>query len=357
MAALNRRELLAIGGLGTAGLIAQQILTQPAQAESQDGLLINKIALEEHFSIQDLLPTAKELSFFDPKFLDVIEPLLPELAEKRLNHMNSAGIEIAVLSQTAPGIQGVVNSSEASALAKCTNNALQLAIEQNPHRFRGFAALNLQDIDAACMELKRCVHELGFVGALVNGSTQGIYLDDSRVDSLWTTLEELDVPLYLHPGLPTDQPASMVEELDGATWGWSFDTATHALRLILKGMFEKHPTAKVILGHMGENLPFYLWRLDSRYASTRYSSTISSTPSTVFRRNFYITTSGVCDDGALECAINALGVDRIMFSTDYPYEDIALAGHWIDHAPIDSAAKSKIARETAQLLLRLHGGS
>ena len=314
---------------------------------------LHKIALEEHFSIRELLPTSEELEFFDPQVLDVIESLLPELAEKRLANMDKAGIEIAVLSQTAPGIQAISNSPDASAMARHANDALHTSIELQPRRFKGFAALNLQDIDAACAELKRCVNELGFVGALVNGSTQGEYLDNPRLDPLWLTLEQLDVPLYLHPGLPTNQPASMVKELDGATWGWSFDTATHALRLIVKGVFDKHPNAKVILGHMGENLPFYLWRLDSRFLSTRYRNDISTTPSAVFRRNFFITTSGVCDDAALQCSISTLGPERIMFSTDYPYEDIELAGRWMDQAMIDPLAKMLICRDTARTLLRL----
>ena len=325
--------------------------TAESKAQTDHEPTINKIALEEHFSIGELLPTSAELEFFDTVVLDAVEPLLPELAEKRLANMDKAGIEIAVLSQTAPGIQAIADSTEASAMARYANDALYAAIEQQPRRFRGFAALNLQDMDAACAELKRCVSELGFVGALVNGSTQGEYLDNPRVDPLWSTLEQLDVPLYLHPGLPTNQPASMVEELDGATWGWSFDTATHALRLIVKGVFEKHPNAEVILGHMGENLPFYLWRLDSRYASTRYRNDIGTTPSAVFRRNFYITTSGVCDDAALQCSIATLGPERIMFATDYPYEDIELAGRWIEQATIDPIAKTLICRNTARTLL------
>jgi len=313
-----------------------------------------KIALEEHFSIQELLPTPAELEFFDPQVLNRIEPLLPELADRRLTAMDRAGIEIAVLSQTAPGIQTVASSSEASVLARRANNALQVAIQQHPQRFRGFAALNLQDVDAACAELKRCITELGFVGALINGSSHGQYLDHPDLEPLWSTLETLDVPLYLHPGLPTNQPASMVRELDGATWGWSFDTATHALRLIVKGVFDRHPKARVILGHMGENLPFYLWRLDSRYATTRYRQAISGPPSEIFRRHFFITTSGVCDDAALQCSIDTLGCDRIMFSTDYPYEDIELAGRWIDQAPIDRKSKTMISRTTAEALLRIN---
>ena len=312
-----------------------------------------KIALEEHFSIQELLPTAKDVEFFDPQVLSRIEELLPDLAEQRLINMDKAGIEIAVLSQTAPGIQTIQNTVEASALASRCNDALHLAIQQQPRRFRGFAALNLLNVENACAELRRCVNELGFVGALVNGSTQGEYLDHQRMKPLWMTLEQLDVPLYLHPGLPTDQPSSMVKELDGATWGWSIDTATHALRLIVKGIFDKHPNARVILGHMGENLPFYLWRLDSRYATTRYRNDISTTPSAVFKRHFFITTSGVCNDASLQCSIDTLGPERIMFSTDYPYEDIELAGRWIEQAPIDPRARKLICRDTAQSLLRL----
>ena len=312
-----------------------------------------KIALEEHFSIQALLPKPQQVSFFDPTVLAQIDALLPDLTEKRLHKMDQAGIAIAVLSQTAPGIQAIVNSETASELAVQANNALHAAIQLHPNRFKGFAALNLQNIESACSELKRCVLELGFVGALVNGSTQGVYLDDPRVDPLWSVLERLDVPLYLHPGLPTNEPASMVEELAGATWGWCFDTATHALRLIVKGVFDQHPEAKVILGHMGENLPFYLWRLDSRFATTRYLGSISALPSDLFRRHFYITTSGVCDSAALQCSLDSLGVDRIMFATDYPYEDIVLAGEWIDNAPIKPSTKHMICRGTAERLFKL----
>jgi len=182
------------------------------------------------------------LEFFDPQVLGAIEPLLPELAEQGLANIDKAGIEIAVLSQTAPGIQAIADSPEASAMARHANDALHAAIEQQPRRFRGLASLNLQDVDTACAELKRCVSKLGFVGALVNGSTQAEYLDNPRVDPLWSILEQLDVPLYLHPGLPTNQPASMMNELDGATWGWSFDTATHALRLIVKSFSKNIPT-------------------------------------------------------------------------------------------------------------------
>ena len=351
MPPLQRRELLGLSGLSAAGLLLQAASAPQGTPSAQQP--IKKIALEEHFSIKALLPTEQEVSFFAPEVLAAIEPLLPELGETRLTAMDAAGIDIAVLSQTAPGIQGISSPTDASAIAIEANNALHSATVVHPMRFKGFAALNLQNVDHACDELKRCVLELGFVGALINSSTQGTYLDDPSMDPLWSCLEDLDVPLYLHPGIPTDQPSSMVKELEGATWGWSFDTATHALRLIVKGVFEKHPGAKVILGHMGENLPFYLWRLDSRFATTRYRDSISMTPSDYFRKHFWITTSGVCDNAALQCSIESLGVDHVMFSTDYPYEDIELAGHWIEQALISNAIKKKVCRDNARQLLKL----
>ena len=352
MAPLQRRELLGLGGLSAAGLLLQAAAA-PQGSSSVQKQPIKKIALEEHFSIQALLPTEQEVSFFAPEVLTTIEPRLPELGEARLKAMDAAGIDIAVLSQTAPGIQGISSPKEASALTIEANNALHRATAAHPTRFKGFAALNVQDVDHACDELKRCVLELGFVGALINGNTQGIYLDAPSMAPLWSCLEDLDVPLYLHPGMPTDQPSSMVKELDGATWGWSFDTATHALRLIVKGVFERNPRAKVILGHMGENLPFYLWRLDSRFATTRYRNSISTSPGDCFRKHFWITTSGVCDNAALQCSIDSLGIDRVMFSTDYPYEDIELAGNWIEQAPISNTIRQKICRDNAQHLLKL----
>ncbi len=314
---------------------------------------IGTIALEEHFAAPGLLPKASELSFFNPDLLAEIEGVLPDLAAKRLEAMDQAGIEIAVLSQTAPGVQGLTSSHEAVDLARQANNHLQQAISLFPQRFRGFAAVPLQDIPQACDELRRCVLELGFVGVLVNGCTQGRFLEDPIYQPFWSLLEELAIPLYLHPGLPIEAPRSRLPELDGATWGWTVDTASHALRLVVSGLFERHPLASVILGHMGETLPYLLWRLDSRFGSTRYADKLQHPPSAIIKRHFYITTSGVCDDAPLRCAINAMGHERVMFATDYPYEDIVTAGRWLETAALSSEEQQAIAFSNAKRLLRI----
>ncbi|NBR44325.1 MAG: hypothetical protein EBT85_04530 [Synechococcaceae bacterium WB5_2B_268] len=168
--------------------------------------ITNKIALEEHFCAPGLEPSIKDVAFFDPEVLHKIELALPEVSEQRLKAMDSAGISIQVLSQTAPGVQSIKAAADAIELARWANDCLQKHIKFSPERFRGFACLALQDVDTACDELKRCVEELGFVGALINGSTNGAYLDEPQFSRFWQTLEQLDVPLYLHPGLPADHP-------------------------------------------------------------------------------------------------------------------------------------------------------
>lgn len=311
------------------------------------------IALEEHFAAPGLLPDAEDVAFFDPEQLAQIDRLLPELADQRLTAMNQAGIQIAVLSQTAPGVQGIHNASEAVFCAKAANDHLKRTLDLHPDRFRGFAALALQDVGAACTELTRCVEELGFVGALVNGCSQQRFLDNTLYAPFWRTLERLKVPLYLHPGIPAESPLSRLPELEGATWAWTADTAEHALRLVVTGVFERHPEAQVILGHMGETLPYLLWRLDSRFAVTRYANQLRQQPSEIIRRHIHITTSGVCDQAPLRCALDAMGSDRVLFATDYPYEDINLAGHWMQTTPLSAGERDAIGHGNARRLLGL----
>ncbi|MCP9771432.1 amidohydrolase [Synechococcus sp. Tobar12-5m-g] len=317
--------------------------------------ITNKIALEEHFSAPRLQPSIKDVAFFDPEVLRAIEVALPEFQDQRLRAMDQAGISIAVLSQTAPGVQSIRDSVLAAELAHEANDFLHRRIETAPKRFRGFACLALQDVDRACDELKRCIQELGFVGALVNGSTNGAYLDEPQFAPFWHTLEQLDVPFYLHPGLPTDHPQAFRghPELEGPVWRWTCDTATHVLRLVFGGVFDRHHTARLILGHMGETLPYMLWRLDSRAAVTTVGRGLSRPPAETLRHHVMVTTSGVCADAPLRCALEAMGAEAVMFSTDYPYEDIQVAANWIENADLPDDQRIKVCVANAERLLRL----
>jgi 2,3-dihydroxybenzoate decarboxylase len=314
---------------------------------------MNKIALEEHFSgpgFEQYLAGVGGL--FDPGVLAAIEARLPDFEQQRLAMMDAAGISIAVLSQTAPGVQQEPEAATAVDLARRSNDFLASRIAEHPYRFRGFAAVALQDVDAAIAELQRSVTELGFVGVLVNGNTCGHYLDEPQFDRFWSALTELQVPLYLHPGLLVDEPAMFAgrPELNGATWSWTCETASHALRLVFGGVFLRHPTATVILGHMGETLPFDLWRLDSRALTTTPGRAMPKPPSQQIREHILITTSGVCSDAALRCSLTELGPDRVLFATDYPYEDAQIAADWIDRADIDGDVRQKVCWDNAAAL-------
>lgn len=317
---------------------------------------MNKIALEEHFSglgFEKYLESVRGL--FCPSAFSAIESLLPEFNEKRLAAMDSAEIKIAVLSQTAPGVQREADSKRAKTLASQSNEFLAKQISLNPARYRGFACLALQEPRDAAKELRRCIDEYKFVGALINGHTNGIYLDDKRNWPFWQTAAELEVPVYLHPADSYDEPHvySGRPELNGATYSWTCETAAHALRLVFGGVFEDFPNLKIILGHMGEALPFMLWRIDSRIDIGPFGKQMKQKPSEIIRKHFVITTSGACSNGPLLCSLSELGEDSVMFSVDYPYEDTAAAATFIEHAPIAEAVKEKVCFRTAERVLKI----
>ncbi len=317
---------------------------------------IPKIALEEHFNSPSCAPYLKSVDdLFDPEILAKISEELVEFDEKRLAKMDASGIRIAVLSQTSPGIQQEVNTEKATIAAKQTNDFLASNIKRHPKRYRGFACIALQDPKSAVAELERCVNELGFVGVLINGHTLGRYLDESFYDEFWKTLVKLDVPLYLHPTGSYDQPHMFqgCPNINGAFWSWTCETASHALRLVLNGVFDRHPAARVILGHMGETLPFELWRFDSRIALRPKNQQLSRKPSEIIKQNILITTSGVCSNSALQCSLAEMGSNSVMFSTDYPYEDALQAGNWINSAPISGEVRKKVCWDNAARILKI----
>lgn len=215
----------------------------------------------------------------------------------------------------------------------------------------------MQDVRAACDELKRCVEELGFLGALINGNTNGVYLDDERYLPFWERVVQLGVPVYLHPAGPYVQPSVLegYTVMQGAVWGWSMDNSSHFLRLLFSGLFDRFPELTIILGHMGETLPFFAWRIDTRYAAVQdlNRTRLEKKPSDYFRSNLIITTTGVCQDSALQCAIAEVGEDRVLFSVDYPYEVTRDAADWIERTPLSDGQREKICYQNAERVLRL----
>lgn len=216
----------------------------------------------------------------------------------------------------------------------------------------------MQDAQAASDELKRCVEELGFVGAMINGQTNGVYLDDERYVPFWERVVQLGVPVYIHPADPYVQPYVLegYSVMQRAVWGWSIDNSSHFLRLLFSGLFDRLPELTIILGHMGETLPYFARRIDSRYAATTAPDTprLKKKPSDYFRSNLIITTTGLCQDSSLQCAIAEMGEDRVLFSVDYPYEDAKEAAEWIEGTPLtDDAQREKICYKNAERVLRL----
>ncbi|WP_425106407.1 amidohydrolase family protein [Ancylobacter sp.] len=316
---------------------------------------MRKIALEEHFTTPELAAHVARPTQSDALFADV-ERRLADFDALRLEMMDRTGIARMVLSVTTPGVQGLRDTMEAIRLARNANDFLAREVSKRPDRYAGFAHLALQDAEAAAGELERAVRDLGFCGALINGQTNGHYLDEERYLPFWERVEELGVPVYLHPGAMADQPAMFAHrpEIGGPVWAWTAETAAHALRLVLGGTLTRFPGVRIILGHMGETLPFLLWRLDSR-RQFDLGETLppEALPSAIIRRSIKVTTSGVCDPVALAATLEALGEDNVMFSVDYPYEDPDVAATFIDTAPIAEEVRAKVCHGNAERLLGL----
>ncbi|MFE7675266.1 amidohydrolase family protein [Streptomyces albidoflavus] len=316
------------------------------------------IGLEEHFVTPELAAYgAGSASIAQPDRWREASRRLLDLTGERLAEMDAAGLDMQVLSLNSPGIQAEPDAATAVTQAAAVNDLLAGVIADHPDRFAGFAALPLQDPKAAARELDRAVNELGLRGALVNAHTQGRYLDDPQLRIVWEHAEGLGVPLYLHPanGVGTPHVLDGHPELTGPMWSWGNETASHVLRLVFGGVFDDFPEAKLLLGHMGEALPYVLWRLDSRWGFHNHHGVelAREKPSDYLRHNLYITTSGVCDAPPLLCALLALGSEHILFGTDHPFEEMAVATEFLRTAPVSEADRAKIAHLNAERLLGL----
>lgn len=352
--------------LASVGLIGRDDTAQNAlspgssvkNAVSNTTPSFNKIALEEHFVLAETIDTSYAVRDLPP----TIREKILDLGSGRIADMDRGGLDICILSLTAPGVQAVTNVGQAIAQARRTNDYLAENVAKNPKRLRGFATLPLQDPEAAAKELTRCVKELGFCGALVNGFSQigttdsAIYYDLPQYRSFWATVQELDVPFYLHPRDPLVSGQPCYEGylwLAGSPWGFAVETSIHALRLMASGLFDEYPKLKIILGHLGEGLPIGIWRVDNRISRGSGTPKAKLPMSHYLRENFYITTSGNFHTQALTNVILELGTERILYSVDYPYEDVIQAKEWFDQAAISDSDRMKIARTNAQKVFRL----
>lgn len=321
--------------------------------------MIGKIALEEHFVPAELTELITNPGWGPEAWRQTLDLLTD--TEQRLEKMDRAGVELAVLSLGSNGLQDVLDPGRAAALAREANDALAQVVAAHPDRYLGLAALPMLDVDAAAAELDRCVSTLGFKGALVNGYSSdgtpdtGRYYDDPRYDPLWERFAALDVPFYLHPRNPLPDQRRIYEgreQLLGPTWAFGAETAVHALRMLIGGVFDRVPELTVVLGHLGELLPFAIRRLEQRL-SRRADVDLARPAADYLQDNFYLTTSGNYHTPSLIGILLELGADRLMFAADYPFEQLDDGAAWLDNVPISDSDRRKIASENACRLLHL----
>ena len=371
----DRREFLigTTAGLATVGLAAG--------AQAQIGVRrVRKIATEEAFATPELVKAWLEIARTDPKSsLDVPTAIrsifdnpppgsnqdkfrrrLLDLDTERLADMDGAGVDVQVLSVTIPGVQ-MFEPAIASALAIETNDQLAVAIARHPTRFAGLACFAPHDPAQAPREMERAITKLGLNGFIVNSHTGNLYLDDNRFAPVLEAAEALDRPIYLHPRAPSNGMAAPFTDysMGGSIWGFGVEAGTHAVRLILSGTFDRYPKLRIVLGHMGEALPFWMWRLDhmaARRAKDGRMKPLALAPSEYFRRNFAVTTSGFEAPDVLALVIKSAGIDNVMFAIDYPYENSRNAVSFLEKADLSRNHRAKIFHRNAERVFRLTSG-
>jgi 2,3-dihydroxybenzoate decarboxylase len=340
--------------------------------ENKKKTKIKRISIEEHWSNKELdgigmqwrsrtnppppvLPQGPQA--IPPAFFTSLRRL-GDFEEFRLPLMDEAGITTQVLATSSPGIQAITDASKAVEVAKRTNDFQAEIIHKHPDRFAGFAALPTQNPRAAADELERTIKQLGFKGAMIQGHTHWEYLDAQKYWVIWERAAALGAPIYLHVNDPSPDSRKAYEghpELMGPTWAWGVEAATHALRIINSAVFDAFPKATLILGHLGESLPYLLGRLDEGYGYALSPGTkkLKKMFSEYIKENLLVTTSGLYNREGLVCAINAMGADRVLFAVDYPFVDPKVSVELFEKIPMSDQDREKIYHLNAERWLGL----
>ena len=315
------------------------------------------IAIEEHYVDEFFL---NEMSIYKNTPPQLVKKLIMS-NEERIAEMDSAGIDLQILSHNHPGSQ-VFDKQDTKFEAVRVNNRLSEKIKGYPTRLGALASLPMHFPHESAREFERCVKELGFSGAMLHGTLNGEFFDKKKFWPVFEMAVQLDKPVYIHPGNPHPQVKAAYYDdyfdnfpiINTAGWGFGIEASTAAVRLILSGIFAKLGDLKIILGHMGEGIPFLLERCHSGFSNRR----IEGKPYIDFRRifcnNFFITTSGNFSDSALLCSLMEIGADKILFAVDWPYNDNNKATQWIKNAPISKKERQKILYENAINLFEIH---
>ena len=313
------------------------------------------IAIEEHYWDPEL---TKDYTGLEGARGGETDKRLYDLGAGRLKAMDEAGIDVQVLSHGAPSTQKLPIEIAATLTAQ-VNDRLAKVCAANPKRFAAFAALPTVDPQAAADELERTVSQHGFKGAMIHGTSNGEFIDAKKYWPIFARAEKLDVPIYLHPALPNATVTDIYLKeyikdfplVARPAWGFTVETATQAIRLVLSGVFEAHPNLKIVLGHFGETLPFLMWRID---AALKRPGQKPLSFRDIFSKNFYLTTSGFFSNPALLCCVMEMGVDHILFAIDWPFvDDNKPAMDWMAGAPLSDEDKAKILSGNAKRLLRI----
>jgi predicted TIM-barrel fold metal-dependent hydrolase len=379
---INRRTILS----GISSAAAAAALPAGISRSAPDKTRVRKIATEEAFMIPEMVEPLRDVlrrggPNLDLKLLALIYgeasvdalaagsmpnanrdsiartllPLLLDIDAGRLADMDANGVDMHLLSLGIPGVQ-MFERETAVALATISNDRLSEVVRRHPTRFGGLAAFAPQDPNAAAKEMERAINKLKLNGFLVNSHTNNAYLDAPQFWPILEAAQALDAPLYIHPRAPSDGMAAPFSDyrLEGSAWGYGAETGTHVMRLIFSGVLDRFPRLRIVIGHMGEALPFWMWRLDFMGApGSRAGRKNQLKPSEYFRRNLAITTSGVEDPLALRFAIDKLGVDHVMWAIDYPYQATAPAVAFLEATTLTDEERAKVSYQNAERIFRI----